>query len=193
MLVTLFQPYGVLLEVKIMRDQQGRSKGCAWVRYETQEQAQRAIEALHEKHTIPPQTNTLRVQYALRHVVPNSRGGGDAFARGPATPLGVAGLRGGYSTVVSVAGDGAAGAAYPAPYAMQGSAYPPYPVIAGTPAAHTPFEDQRSPTTGSIAPVAAFSLQDPHQVVYGVPFIAGPPFYAPGPAVPFPHYFTAMH
>lgn len=64
MLTPLFQPYGTLLEIKIMRDSQGRSKGCAWVRYETQAQAQAAIEALHEKHTIPPQTNMLQVRYA---------------------------------------------------------------------------------------------------------------------------------
>lgn len=66
LLLPLFQPYGTILEIKIMRDQQGRSKGCAWVRYETQSMAQQAIDALHEKHTIPPQTNALRVQFALQ-------------------------------------------------------------------------------------------------------------------------------
>lgn len=60
----IFEPYGVLLEVKIMRDSVGRSKGSAWVRYETNEMAMSAIHALHEKHIVPPQTNPLRVQFA---------------------------------------------------------------------------------------------------------------------------------
>ncbi|EAO00037.1 RNA-binding protein, putative [Trypanosoma cruzi] len=64
----VFEPYGELLEVKIMRDPLGRSKGSAWVRYETNEMAMNAINALHEKHTVPPQTNPLRVQFAT----PNS-------------------------------------------------------------------------------------------------------------------------
>ncbi|KAH9589363.1 RNA recognition motif domain [Trypanosoma melophagium] len=64
----VFEPYGQLLEVKIMRDSVGRSKGSAWVRYETNEMAVNAINALHEKHTVPPQTNPLRVQFAT----PNS-------------------------------------------------------------------------------------------------------------------------
>nr|CCC94382.1 putative RNA-binding protein [Trypanosoma congolense IL3000] len=60
----VFEPYGELLEVKIMRDTLGRSKGSAWVRYETNEMALNAIYALHGKHTVPPQTNPLRVQFA---------------------------------------------------------------------------------------------------------------------------------
>lgn len=60
----VFEPYGELLEVKIMRDSMGRSKGSAWVRYRTDEMASSAIYALHEKHTVPPQTNPLRVQFA---------------------------------------------------------------------------------------------------------------------------------
>ncbi|RNF04246.1 RNA-binding protein [Trypanosoma conorhini] len=64
----VFEPYGELLEVKIMRDPLGRSKGSAWVRYETNEMAMNAINALNEKHTVPPQTNPLRVQFAT----PNS-------------------------------------------------------------------------------------------------------------------------
>jgi RNA recognition motif-containing protein len=64
MLFPVFQPYGEIAEIKIMRDAQNRSKGCAWVRYKTQAEAQRAIEALHEKHAIPPQTNMLQVRYA---------------------------------------------------------------------------------------------------------------------------------
>jgi hypothetical protein len=65
MLRPVFMPYGDIIEIKIMRDAPGgRSKGCAWVKYATREEAQAAIDALHEKHTIPPQTNTLQVRFA---------------------------------------------------------------------------------------------------------------------------------
>eukprot|EP00672_Neobodo_designis_P013770 CAMPEP_0174854818 /NCGR_PEP_ID=MMETSP1114-20130205/31966_1 /TAXON_ID=312471 /ORGANISM="Neobodo designis, Strain CCAP 1951/1" /LENGTH=336 /DNA_ID=CAMNT_0016089529 /DNA_START=344 /DNA_END=1354 /DNA_ORIENTATION=- len=65
MLRPVFQPYGDIIEIKIMRDAPGgRSKGCAWVKYATREQGQAAIDALHEQHTIPPQTNTLQVRFA---------------------------------------------------------------------------------------------------------------------------------
>lgn len=80
MLAPLFQPYGNLLEIKVMRDSAGRSKGCAWVRYETQQMAQQAIDALHEKHTIPPQTNTLQVRYA--HTPRDNAGGGHQHGGG---------------------------------------------------------------------------------------------------------------
>ncbi|GET87767.1 RNA binding protein, putative [Leishmania tarentolae] len=60
----LFAQFGTLLEIKIMREPNGRSKGSAWVRYELEESAQRAITALNEKHIVPPQTNPLRVQFA---------------------------------------------------------------------------------------------------------------------------------
>lgn len=60
----IFAQFGALLEIKIMREPNGRSKGSAWVRYETEESAQRAINALNEKHVVPPQTNPLRVQFA---------------------------------------------------------------------------------------------------------------------------------
>jgi RNA recognition motif-containing protein len=60
----LFSQFGRLLEIKIMREPNGRSRGSAWVRYESEISAQRAIEALNEKHVVPPQTNALRVQFA---------------------------------------------------------------------------------------------------------------------------------
>lgn len=82
LLQPLFAPYGSLQEIKIMRDPEGRSRGCAWVRYETQEQAQQAIEALHDKHTIPPQTNMLQVRFAQTSRPENGSGGGRGFGGG---------------------------------------------------------------------------------------------------------------
>lgn len=67
----IFSEFGALLEVKIMREPNGRSKGSAWVRYETEEAAVHAIEALNEKRVVPPQTNPLRVVFAT----PNSSRG----------------------------------------------------------------------------------------------------------------------
>ena len=65
MLRPLFAPYGDIIEIKVMRDAtSGRSKGCAWVRYTTRAMGQAAIDALNDKHTIPPQTNTLQVRFA---------------------------------------------------------------------------------------------------------------------------------
>ena len=69
MLLPLFSTYGTIVEIKIMRDHQNRSKGCAWVRFQTAAMAQLAIDALNEKHTIPPQTNALKVQFAQTKAV----------------------------------------------------------------------------------------------------------------------------
>lgn len=60
----VFEKYGPLLEVKVMREHSGRSKGSAWVRFEKEEHARLAIEHLNEKCIIPPQINPLRVQFA---------------------------------------------------------------------------------------------------------------------------------
>ncbi|CCW61230.1 unnamed protein product [Phytomonas sp. EM1] len=82
-LSAIFGGYGNLLEVKVMREVSGRSKGSAWVRYENEEMARRAIEALHEKWIFPTQTNALRVQFA----VPPKKGGTPiTFASPPALP-----------------------------------------------------------------------------------------------------------
>ncbi|CAD2222271.1 RNA recognition motif. (a.k.a. RRM, RBD, or RNP domain), putative [Angomonas deanei] len=70
-LIPIFEPYGELLEVRIMRERDThRSKGSAWVRYHTREAATAAIQALHEKYVIPPQTNPIRVQFALEKQKP---------------------------------------------------------------------------------------------------------------------------
>jgi len=67
-------PYGTILEISIMRDKYHKSKGCAWVSYSTKSQAESAIDNLHDKHCIPPQTNPLQVR--LAESPPTLRGGG---------------------------------------------------------------------------------------------------------------------
>ncbi|KAG5184182.1 hypothetical protein JKP88DRAFT_354504 [Tribonema minus] len=44
----LFQPYGKITEIYVIRDLDGTSKGCAFVKYEELESANAAIKALHE-------------------------------------------------------------------------------------------------------------------------------------------------
>ncbi|CAE1146045.1 CUGBP [Acanthosepion pharaonis] len=49
----LFQPYGTIEECTILRDQNGNSKGCAFVKFSTHAEAQSAINALHGSQTMP--------------------------------------------------------------------------------------------------------------------------------------------
>ncbi|KAL8613672.1 hypothetical protein ACOMHN_029764 [Nucella lapillus] len=49
----LFHPYGAIEECTILRDQNGNSKGCAFVKYSTHSEAQAAINALHGSQTMP--------------------------------------------------------------------------------------------------------------------------------------------
>ncbi len=107
MLTPFFAPYGTLLEIKIMRDGSGRSKGCAWVRYETQAMAQAAIDALHEKTTVPPQTNTLQVRYA--HNVSGGGNGGGGGGGGGVAKAGTGRPRNNNSAGGNPSGSGATG------------------------------------------------------------------------------------
>ncbi|XP_013408617.1 CUGBP Elav-like family member 3-A isoform X10 [Lingula anatina] len=49
----LFQPFGTIEECTILRDQNGNSKGCAFVKYSSHAEAQAAINALHGSQTMP--------------------------------------------------------------------------------------------------------------------------------------------
>eukprot|EP01059_Diplonema_ambulator_P001864 TRINITY_DN1155_c0_g1_i10.p1 TRINITY_DN1155_c0_g1~~TRINITY_DN1155_c0_g1_i10.p1 ORF type:complete len:513 (+),score=199.46 TRINITY_DN1155_c0_g1_i10:61-1539(+) len=65
MLQPLFQGFGTVLEVSIMRDKTtNRSKGSAWVTYADRASAETAINLLHNQHIIPPQTNPLQIKFA---------------------------------------------------------------------------------------------------------------------------------
>ncbi|XP_033725898.1 CUGBP Elav-like family member 3 isoform X3 [Pecten maximus] len=54
----LFQPFGSIEECTILRDQNGNSKGCAFVKYTSHAEAQSAINALHGSQTMPVRTLT---------------------------------------------------------------------------------------------------------------------------------------
>ncbi|XP_070184659.1 CUGBP Elav-like family member 4 isoform X8 [Littorina saxatilis] len=49
----LFHPYGTIEECTILRDQNGNSKGCAFVKFASHSEAQSAINALHGSQTMP--------------------------------------------------------------------------------------------------------------------------------------------
>jgi CUG-BP- and ETR3-like factor len=75
----LFEPHGELVEVKVILDRgTGMSKGCAFVRYRARECAQRAIEELHDKVTLPNMRSTLQVSWS-------GSGGSSARAAAPSS------------------------------------------------------------------------------------------------------------
>ncbi|XP_071720488.1 RNA-binding protein BRN1-like isoform X2 [Rutidosis leptorrhynchoides] len=61
---SLFSQYGTLKDLQILRGSQQTSKGCAFVKYETKEQAVAAIEDLNGKHKMEGSTVPLVVKWA---------------------------------------------------------------------------------------------------------------------------------
>ncbi|GAA0153516.1 RNA metabolism protein [Lithospermum erythrorhizon] len=60
----LFSQYGTITDLQILRDSQQTSKGCAFLKYETKEQAVAAIEFLSGKHKMEGATVPLVVKWA---------------------------------------------------------------------------------------------------------------------------------
>ncbi|KAG5514336.1 hypothetical protein RHGRI_035675 [Rhododendron griersonianum] len=63
-LSALFSQYGNITDLQILRGSQQTSKGCAFVKYETKEQALGAVEALNGKHTMEGSSVPLVVKRA---------------------------------------------------------------------------------------------------------------------------------
>lgn len=73
----IFGQFGDILEIQIMRDKMtNRSKGSAWVTFRESSAADDAIETLHGKHSIPPQSNALQIRYAKGSGEGGGGGGG---------------------------------------------------------------------------------------------------------------------
>ncbi|XP_053386874.1 CUGBP Elav-like family member 3-B isoform X9 [Mercenaria mercenaria] len=60
----LFTPFGQVEELTILRDQNGNSKGCSFVKYSNHSEAQAAINNLHGSQTMPGASSSLVVKFA---------------------------------------------------------------------------------------------------------------------------------
>jgi CUG-BP- and ETR3-like factor len=61
----LFSPYGSIIEIKVLKDKEtGMHKGCGFLTFGSKEEANAAIEAIHNKTTYPPAKNPIQVKIA---------------------------------------------------------------------------------------------------------------------------------
>lgn len=73
---TLFERYGPIIDVKILRDKAtGDSRGIAFVRFELHSAAQKAMDELHMRHTFDGAKRAITVQFARRLQLENQGGG----------------------------------------------------------------------------------------------------------------------
>ncbi|CAH8361090.1 unnamed protein product [Eruca vesicaria subsp. sativa] len=63
-LLSLFSKFGTIKDLQILRGAQQTSKGCAFLKYETKEQAVSAMEAINGKHKMEGSTVPLVVKWA---------------------------------------------------------------------------------------------------------------------------------
>ncbi|KAK2990212.1 hypothetical protein RJ640_014664 [Escallonia rubra] len=61
----LFEEHGHVLEVALIKDKRtGQQQGCCFIKYATSEEADGAIRALHNQHTLPGGVGPIQVRYA---------------------------------------------------------------------------------------------------------------------------------
>ena len=61
---TIFEPYGTIEECTILRGPSGDSKGCAFVKFSTHNEAQQAIQNVHGSQTFPGASSSIVVKFA---------------------------------------------------------------------------------------------------------------------------------
>ncbi len=49
----MFEPYGTVEEVTVLRDKEGVSRGCAFIKFASRQQAQAAINKMHGSQVMP--------------------------------------------------------------------------------------------------------------------------------------------
>ncbi|XP_038701997.1 flowering time control protein FCA-like isoform X2 [Tripterygium wilfordii] len=61
----LFEEHGNVMEVALIKDKRtGQQQGCCFVKYATTDEADRAIRALHNQHTLPGGVGPIQVRFA---------------------------------------------------------------------------------------------------------------------------------
>ncbi|XP_027333490.1 flowering time control protein FCA isoform X2 [Abrus precatorius] len=61
----LFEEHGNVIEVALIKDRKtGQHQGCCFIKYATSEEADQAIRALHNQHTLPGGVGPVQVRYA---------------------------------------------------------------------------------------------------------------------------------
>ncbi|KAK7363454.1 hypothetical protein VNO77_05598 [Canavalia gladiata] len=61
----LFEEHGNVIEVALIKDRKtGQHQGCCFIKYATSEEADQAIRALHNQHTLPGGAGPIQVRYA---------------------------------------------------------------------------------------------------------------------------------
>jgi len=106
----VFEAHGKIEEIFIMRGGSRSGMACAFIRYQTQQMAQLAIDAIHGQVTLPTASEPLVVRWAD---APGSRRR-DSRDRG-------GGRRGGHGALGSCRGSGGAMGARPGPPMMMGA------------------------------------------------------------------------